>query len=311
MQWDWFCISPRFWDWQTNGLDKNDWAWWISWNGYWDSTATYFGWWDQDLVDDDLNASSYWQTRSLNSEVLYDCKALWTANEDFNIEDTIVWRMSWLTWTWNTYIEARNIDWITGLVPHTFWTYPHAIPALYIADCIDWEKNLTTDMSYKHRDGNTEEITYLEYNDNISSLSVDILDYETYQNRQKYLIAWTQEAGSHLPSAFSYIENWTAWWELEEWSLTNWDIYLNNSAKWEYQVACEAWKFWEYSGINQTSTNDQEAQEKIWTSAIGSPSGWHWAETIRVIGYDGCSNQDYYNSWGRLGNLSARFVIRP
>ncbi|MBT3729447.1 hypothetical protein HOF65_04700 [bacterium] len=63
-------------------------------------------------------------------------------------------------------------------------------------------------MDYKHYpDENLNEtITYSEYNTNESSdTNIAALSNTTYQNRQKYLTAWTQRSGSHLPSAMSYI----------------------------------------------------------------------------------------------------------
>jgi len=63
-------------------------------------------------------------------------------------------------------------------------------------------------MQYKHYpDENLNEtITYAEYSTDVA-LNTDTayLSDTTYQNRQKYLTAWTQETGSHLPSAMSYI----------------------------------------------------------------------------------------------------------
>jgi len=315
-QWNWFCISPIFWDWND---DSNSWNWWISWNGWWDNGISRYQWWDADSIDDNSNnRPDYWQTRKLDSEISYDCKVLWSASNDYDIEDTIVWRMKWLATTWNIYEEARSIDWITWLVPHTLWTYPHVIPALYIADCIDWVKDLWTDMEYKHYpDENLNEtITYVEYNNNATSHDVDTiaLDGITYQNRQKYLTAWTQKSWSHLPSAFSYIEDWTAWWELKNWSTTDWDFYQSDESKWEYQVACENEYLWVTTwnwSTQYTWWEDQLDDEWIWLSAIGDTTGIGWGRNARIVGRFGCWDQ-YQNDTGTRYKLhSARFVVRP
>jgi hypothetical protein len=212
--------------------------------------------------------------------------------------------MKWLATTWNDYNQARSIDWITWLVPHTVWTYPHAIPALYIADCIDWVKDLTTDMDYKHYPDEwlNETITYSAYNTDvtIAITSAITLSNVTYQNRQKYLTAWTQKSWSHLPSAFSYINNGTAWWELESLSSTNWDKYSNTSpARWEYQVACD----------NSLLTDIGSSTDAIWLSAIGNTTGATWWRSARTL--SNCDNQDFNNTGTRYGNYSARFVVRP
>ena len=313
-QGDWFCISPRFWDWQTNWTDLNDWAWWISWNWWWNYSSDYYNWWNASNIDDASNSNpEYWQTRKLDSEVTYDCKALWDATEDYDTTDNIVWRMKWLATTWNTYANARSIDWITWLVPHTVWTYPHAIPALYIADCIDWEKDLWTwiTMSYTHitdteintstTDISTTDnvITYAEYNVDVSSPDVNsaALSDTTYQNRQKYLTAWTQQTGSHLPSAFSYISTWYASASDSDWD----NLTLND--RWEYQVACETNLL--------TDANDDTDNERIWLSAIGSTTGTHWGRTARIVGYNGCGDQNNHYTGNRHGHFSARFVVRP
>jgi len=63
-------------------------------------------------------------------------------------------------------------------------------------------------MAYKHYpDENLNEtITYAQYSTDVTiSTETVLLTNITYQNRQKYLTAWTQKIGSHLPSAMSYI----------------------------------------------------------------------------------------------------------
>ena len=294
-KWEWFCISPRFWDWNT---DSNLWNWWISWNGWWNYSNDYYNWWNASSIDDSLNSNpDYWQTRILDSEVSYNCKALWTSSSDFDTEDNIVWRMKWLATTWNTYANARSIEWITGLVPHTIWTNPHAIPALYIADCIDWEKDLWTDMDYKHYPDEwlNETITYDEYKTDPDSA---FLSDATYQDRQKYLTAWTQETGSHLPSAFSYISDWTPWGC--EWTSCD---NLTWNVRWEYQVACEASLL--------IDASDDVDNERIWLSAVGTTTGTYRGRTARIVGNNGCGDQRSTSSGNRDGDRSARFVVRP
>ncbi len=315
-RWNWFCISPRFWDWND---DNPAYIWWISFNWWWTYATYSYKWWNAINIDDTWNSrTDKWQTRYLDSYVSYDCKALWEASEDYEIEDTLVWRMKWLATTWNDYTEALIIAWIVQDLTDTplstiNW---HAIPALYIADCIDWIKDLTTDMTYIHNDNSIDEITYEEYNnDFLTEMAYDALGDITYQNRQKYLTAWTQQSWSHLPSAFSYIENGTAWWELIEWSTTNWSFYQNDEVKWEYQIACEAWKFWEVTWDDWTNqyiwANDNNDLETIWLSAVGGTSGIYWGWGYRTLGYDGCWYQYMVDSGNRSNTSSARFVVRP
>lgn len=291
-QWDWFCISPRFWDWNT---DSNNWDGAISFNGWWNYNLTYFNWWDPSSIDDTWNAlPEYGQTKILDSQVSYTCKTLWTANSDYDTSDTIVWRMKWLATTWNNHTQAQNIDWIT-------WVNPingHVVPALYIADCIDWVKNLGTTMTYIHNNGTTDEVTYAEYSTDVSlNVSNAYLTNATYQNRQKYLIAWTQETGSHLPSAMSYITSWYA-----SASDTDWD-FLVWVDRWEYQVACELWLL--------TDGNDDLDNEWIRTSAIGGTTGTIWWRYARIIGSNGCWDQSFHGTGNRSNNFSARFIVRP
>ena len=312
-QWSWFCISPIFWDWQTNWQDQTDWAWSISWNGWWNNTNDITNWWDQWSIDDTWTPSSlaiWWQTKILDSEVSYNCKSLWTSSSDYDTKDNIVWRMKWLAVAWNTYANARSIEWITWLVPHTVWTYPHAIPALYIADCIDWVKDLWTDMLYKHYpDENLNEtITYAQYSTNVwTDTNLSDLSGTTYQNRQKYLTAWTQKTGSHLPSAMSYISDWFASASDGDWN------YLTDESRWEYQVACDAGKmgtvidWWSQF----TWANDNTNKEWIKLSAIGDYNGTGRGHSVRIVGRWGCGQQDSLGTVSRQPNTAARFVVRP
>ena len=297
-QWSWFCISPRYWDWKTNGKDLDDWAWTISWNGWWNYVAGYYNWWNASSVDDAGNSyPEYGQTKKLDSEVSYNCKTLGTAGSDFDTSDTIVWRMKWLATTWNTYSQARSIDWITWLVPHTVWIYPHAIPALYIADCIDWVKDLWTTMIYTHNENTQTNITYAQYNTDVTvSTDTPSLSDTTYQNRQKYLTAWTQKTGSHLPSAMSYISTWYA-----SASDSDWD-FLTPTSRWEYQMACDNWLL---------TDSDQTAGERIWLSAVGYTTGSYRGRDARIVGNSGCGDQNNNNTGNRNGNIAARFVVRP
>jgi hypothetical protein len=50
-------------------------------------------------------------------------------------------------------------------------------------------------MNYVHNDDSTDEVTYVEYNiDEASNTNNAALSNVTYQNRQKYLTAWTQKS---------------------------------------------------------------------------------------------------------------------
>jgi hypothetical protein len=50
-------------------------------------------------------------------------------------------------------------------------------------------------MTYIHNNDTTDEVTYAEYSTNVT-LNTDTayLSNTTYQNRQKYLTAWTQKS---------------------------------------------------------------------------------------------------------------------
>ena len=298
-RWDWFCISPRFWDWNN---DSDTWNWWISWNGWWNRVDAVYNWWDASSIVDwwnwDIDAG---QTRELDSINWYTCKTLWTALEDYDTADTIEWRMKWIATTWNNYNEALDIDWIQWAIPPN----GHSVPALFLSDCIDWVKDLWKDMQYKHKPNEdlNETITYVQYNVDktvadqtwtyswcdatINMFSAD-LDCIIYQNRQKYLTAWTQKSWSHLPSAFSSISNWWAW----TWS-------------WEYTVACENSKLiWDDSDV----TGDGE---DILLSSIGDNIGDYWWTTGHVLWFGGCSEHWSTDTGYRASDIAARFVVRP
>jgi hypothetical protein len=50
-------------------------------------------------------------------------------------------------------------------------------------------------MTYVHLDDTTDEITYSEYNFNTANnTDLPYLYTDVYQNRQKYLLAWTQKS---------------------------------------------------------------------------------------------------------------------
>jgi len=104
-------------------------------------------------------------------------------------------------------------------------------------------------MNYIHNNNSIDEITYIKYNTNISSnTDVIALSNITYQNRQKYLLGWTQKNWSHLPSAFSFIDNGTPWWCLWNWCTSN---NLTWTGRWEYQITCEL-----YQNDNTITNND-------------------------------------------------------
>ncbi len=134
-QWDWFCISPRIeWNWDVN---------WISWNNVW----TTDGWPDSWIETTEWNAvtnDQWWRTWYLAN---YSCKAIWSATTDIDITDwnwdTLSNRMKWLTWFANfsnNQLDLSSIDWVN--ISLTNINGQVAIPAIYIADCIDWERNL-------------------------------------------------------------------------------------------------------------------------------------------------------------------------
>lgn len=289
-----FCISPRVWDFAWDSTWNG-----ISFNGWGDySGNTNYQWWTVDSIDDTGNNNSdYGQTRDLNPYWSWDCKAIWTSTSDFIGSDTILWRMQWLAMNKNNLTELQHIEWADILTPPNW----HSTPAIYIADCIDWVKDLGTTMTYTHNNNTTDEVTYAEYSTDVSlDTETPYLSDTTYQNRQKYLTAWTQKTGSHLPSAFSYINDdnaWpcTGWWDCDNLSTA--------TTKWEYQVACEANLF--------TDANDDMDNERIWTSAIGYTAGTIWGRSARVVGYSGCGDQSSSDTGNRYGYKSARFVVRP
>jgi hypothetical protein len=68
-------------------------------------------------------------------------------------------------------------------------------------------------MEYKHYPNEmlNEIIPYSRYstNEEVNAIGGN-LNNQIYQDRQKYLTAWTQKTGSHLPSAFGYINDGNA-----------------------------------------------------------------------------------------------------
>ncbi len=291
---DWYCISPRFWDWNS---DSATWNWWISWNGWWyNSASATYNWWNGTnnlplTIRDSWEPYTwqYWQTRTLDSLVSYDCKAIWTVSSDIDTTywDTYVWRMKWIATTWNFYDQATSISWIVETWTNTPLSTAgwHAIPALFIADCIDGVKDLWTDMPW---------VPYSDYSTDVTvSTDADWKTNTTYQKRQAYLLAWTKKKWSHLPSAYDVLSWGDAW-----------------SWVWEYEIACSAWKFWTYTTINQSSQNDQEAQERIWLASVGGTTGTNWGRSARIVGYSGCASQYNHDTGNRSYTNSARFVVR-
>ncbi len=303
-RWNGYCISPRYWDWNS---DTDSWSWWISFNGWGDNSTSYYRWWPSWTYKDAWLSSTNWQTRTLAgldsswNLAWYTCKPVWIASSDFDNTDwkgdTIHNRMKWLAWVWNNYNDSQNIDWITWITPLN----GHPIPALIIADCIDWKRDIWSNILYKHNDNSVELISYNDYNldrlswdqsaiypwcDNTNIYYPDP-DCIIFQNRLKYLLWWTQERGSHLPSIYSYIENNTT----------------TNDSKWEYQLACEQWKFLDWT--------DSTAWERIWTASLWTTSWYYWIYKWRVIWRRSCTSTTYWYSGSRRGYQSARFVYRP
>ena len=286
--WDWFCISPRIeWYWDIK---------WISWNDSWTSAtrrewdATWYS--TTEWLADDL----YWITAYLSN---YTCWALdnWHTNVDWTYWDTIKWRMKWLSQFANmsdNYSALNSIDWINidlNLVDPENDILP--IPAIYIADCIDWVKNLKQDMDYTLNDWTTDTETWTNYISTTDNIS-------TWETRNKYLLWWSESVWSHLPSAYSKFTSFT-----------------DNTYNWEYQVACELyntnnsiWDFYE-DWVDDSSSWDDDDWERIWLSAVGTTDGFHWGRYARIVGSSGCSSQSSTNAGNRDTTVSARFVVRP
>lgn len=204
-QWNGFCISPMIWKFE-----------WLSWNGWW----TTNGWWDASSVIDSWMSSkaALWQTRILDTPTGYACKSIGTALWGYVWSDTLTWRMQWLTDNGHNLASMQNIDWITGALPPT-----GSIPALYLSDCLDGVKDLTTDM---------DTITYAQYSQNDTSNNYYMHSQwgQIYQDRQQYLFEWTNKQGSHLPSLFTdhmYIYS----------SMSN-PSYWSGALYGEYSTAC-------------------------------------------------------------------------
>ncbi len=299
-RWNWFCISPTIDIWDLAGQ-------WISWNGWGNlsSNINYNGWntdtWASTIRDSDVPGTSYpWQTRNLvnvvDNSTVYSCTAIWSATvwfrnasgqDDQTWQDTLENRMRYLAYYRTDAIKLSAINWISSNAkPADHLVYP----ALYLSDCIDGSKDLWNDMIYTHKDNIPQTITYAQYSTQQSSTAWDGRSTEAYQNRQKYLLWWTQKKGSHLPSAYSYIDSGTVWW-------TNWNY------KWEYQVACE----WNQ---NIAWTNDQNLSEWIWLASIGHTGGSYWGQYARMVGLYGCASQSFSYTGYRDSSMSARFVVR-
>jgi len=293
IQWNGFCISPRIWDFWDSTWQC------ISWNGWWNFNNWDFKGWDASStgIRDTWNSPNYTygQTKTLDSSIWYTCKSIWSSATDYDntLWDTLIWRMKWLNINKVNLAELQNIEWVQNANPPN----NHPIPVLYIADCIDWIKDLWTTMTYKHNNNTTENITYAQYStDVLSNTDTANLSGTIYQNKQKYLTAWTQKSGSHLPSAMSYITSWYASASDSDWDFLNWND------RWEYQVSCEA---------NLLKDSDQTSWEWIWLSALGNTNGANWGRNARVIGSVSCGDQANTSTGYRGGNTSARFVVRP
>ena len=298
---NWFCISPRI-------ADISDSSWWaISWNGWWNMAHSDFYWWAPWNTDDSWNTfDSAWQTRNLDTPDIYTCKTLWTALGDYEwASDTLENRMKWLITNKVNQAELHDIDWIEWV--NQWNTY--VVPAIYLADCIDWEKDLWTSMTYTHTWSIQEVISYSDYSidrtniddwwiysgcNQTSTANAD-LDCIIYQDRQKYLLWWTQKSGSHLPSGYSYISNWAS-------GASSPNSIVSTNERWEYQIACEAWEF--------LDSNDDIDNEYIWLASIGQPSWSDWLFRTRTIGLHWCGSHDSYTSW-QVRWTWVRFVIRP
>ena len=295
--WDGYCISPRIGDFADGGLGA---AGGISWNGWGEIWSPSYSWWPTGGVVDGIGGpvAFMWQIRKLDTPVSYTCKALWTAVSDFDITDTIVGRMKWLVTNKMNLAQLQNIDWITNATPPNF----HSTPALVLSDCIDWVKNLGTDIGwmlysdYTVNRANTDQSGIYPWCDIING--APDLDCIIYQNRQHYLLSWTKQTWSHLPSAFTSISSGNA-----------------GSGNGEYAVACLANKFWPPLGTNQTSENDQDAEENIWLSSIGAGNGSMWGNAAWISSTSNCATDTATTAASpsglRTGNISARFVVRP
>ncbi|MDD3646099.1 MAG: prepilin-type N-terminal cleavage/methylation domain-containing protein [Candidatus Gracilibacteria bacterium] len=270
-----FCISPRI----ESNADINGIA--------WQDVGTYYSWNNISYSTTEGYADNLYGVTAYLSN--YTCDALGTAENDYDINDgngdTIYNRMKWIASfsnANNNEIALSDIDWINITTNNTSF----AIPAIYIADCIDGTKDLTTNMTL-----GAETITWSDYTSTLDTTT-------TRDNRNKYLLAWTNKIGSHLPSAYSDI-------------LYQIGDNLTGTSRGEYQVACDAGLFGVYSSINQSSTNDREAQELIWLSALGATDGANWGRNARIVGSSGCGLQMSNSTGNRLATRSARFVVRP
>ncbi|MDD3645795.1 MAG: prepilin-type N-terminal cleavage/methylation domain-containing protein [Candidatus Gracilibacteria bacterium] len=261
-----YCISPRI---EANGDTKG-----IAWQ----DVGTSLGWTTINYATTEgLSNNSYGVTAYLSN---YTCGTLNSGHTDvLDYGDTVAGRMKWLSGfanTNNNETELANIDWINITTNNT----SYAIPSIYIADCIDGIKDLTTDMIL-----GAETITRSNYTSTTDSDATRTI-------RNKYLLGWAKSSGSHLPSAYSSID-----YEVGD--------NLTGDERGEYQVACEN------NATIGGDLNTDISNEWIWTSAIGNTTGSYWGRTARVVGYYGCGDQHYTYTGNRNGTLSARFVVRP
>jgi prepilin-type N-terminal cleavage/methylation domain-containing protein len=305
-KWNWYCISPRIWDFWDANADWISWNWW--WYYWWD---LWYNGWDYtpyNITDDNIGMSNGWQTRNLLKVVddiqEYQCLPLGTSSNGFtkndnidsinSTDDSLENRMRYLSKYRSNQNKLSEINWLNSISkPLGHQVYP----AVYLADCIDWERNIGLDMLYTHNDGNIENISYSDYTISVSNATSVDLNNITYYKRQKYLTAWTQKIWSHLPSAFTYIWVWSTWW-CNTW---NCDPVTWNWI-WEYQNACESWYL--------NDSNDLTDLETIWLAAIWNESWWHWWNNGRYMKYS-CNDQSSNNWWAHDGwKKSARFVIR-
>ncbi len=285
-QWDGFCISPRMLSLSTNSIWQ-----WVSWNWYGDNT-----WWDYNWFTQRSNTEwSAWQYGSTWELPAYECTPLWNATTHFDTTDwngdTLVNRMKWMKASLvNT--QVWSINWITGTFKPT--NHP-SIPAIIVADCIDWVRDL---WPWK------PDLWWISWTNYTSTTN----DNTIRDNRNTYLQAWTTQtsssrANSHLPSAYSSFNSSTSYTSSFTW---------NNRG--EYQVACDYFKTWAWNdtiwGTNTDFASDQSSSKWIWLSSVGGTGGSHWGRSARLVGPHGCGGQYNSDAGPRTGTLSARFVVR-
>jgi len=257
--WDWYCISPRIEWWEDYHFTWNDlWAMWLR-------SPSHYLWYP-------ANANStYWITYDLWT---YSCKELGTATGSYDIDDTIVWRMKWLANNKTNTGSFLDVDWVNvGSIPKYDFTN---VPAIMLADCIDWERDLSDTNIY-------EWVTFDEYSNPTNDDSWRI-------KMNKYLLGWTKEIWSHLPSAFADISK-------------EWENELLTSM-WEYQMACE-----NNSTIWWDLTTDQGNGTVFLSAVTFNEYGTYWGRSCRSIGNTNCWLQ--YSADAGVAGRKLRFVVRP